>query len=386
MIWDTNQFNKLILALRSLRNSGDVLSEPELSAIKQKIFLSVAAETKSSPARLTWTERKEKIMKYIISILVGLSLVGGTAFASSGSKPGDLLYPIKRAKEKVQLTVAASSESKANLQASFAQERLSELEKLEAKNKSVHTNSTSTRVSNSQINNDEGKETEFKAEAKVEVQNAVSVLQKLKIDLENKGNTEGAKAVAKNISRLQSRAKDHNIKIEVGKSGGEAEDEDRESRGSTVGSGSSTPATTSPPRVERENKRSKRSVSDFKDENKQKGREDFEDDTNDDDRTGDGISPVVITPTSSPSTSAQAQTAATYTMVQVQAANTASKCWSVISGKVYNLTSWISQHPGGSSAILGLCGKDGTAAFSGQHGGQARPASELAGFYIGNLK
>lgn len=257
MIWDTNQFNKLILALRSLRNSGDVLSEPELSAIKQKIFLSVAAETKSSPARLTWTERKEKIMKYIISILVGLSLVGGTAFASSGSKPGDLLYPIKRAKEKVQLTVAASSESKANLQASFAQERLSELEKLEAKNKSVHTNSTSTRVSNSQINNDEGKETEFKAEAKVEVQNAVSVLQKLKIDLENKGNTEGAKAVAKNISRLQSRAKDHNIKIEVGKSGGEAEDEDRESRGSTVGSGSSTPATTSPPRVERENKRSK---------------------------------------------------------------------------------------------------------------------------------
>jgi cytochrome b involved in lipid metabolism len=386
MIWDTNQFNKLILALRSLRNSGDVLSEPELSAIKQKIFLSVAAETKSSPARLTWTERKEKIMKYIISILVGLSLVGGTAFASSGSKPGDLLYPIKRAKEKVQLTVAASSESKANLQASFAQERLSELEKLEAKNKSVHTNSTSTRVSNSQINNDEGQETEFKAEAKVEVQNAVSVLQKLKIDLENKGNTEGAKAVAKNISRLQSRAKDHNIKIEVGKSGGEAEDEDRESRGSTVGSGSSTPATTSPPRVERENKRSKRSVSDFKDENKQKGREDFEDDTNDDDRTGDGISPVVITPTSSPSTSAQAQTAATYTMVQVQAANTASKCWSVISGKVYNLTSWISQHPGGSSAILGLCGKDGTAAFSGQHGGQARPASELAGFYIGNLK
>ena len=73
-------------------------------------------------------------------------------------------------------------------------------------------------------------------------------------------------------------------------------------------------------------------------------------------------------------------------MVQVQAANTASKCWSVISGKVYNLTSWISQHPGGSSAILGLCGKDGTAAFTGQHGGQARPASELAGFYIGNLK
>lgn len=76
----------------------------------------------------------------------------------------------------------------------------------------------------------------------------------------------------------------------------------------------------------------------------------------------------------------------TYTMAEVQTANSASKCWSVINGNVYNLTSWINQHPGGSAAILSLCGHDGSASFNGQHGGQQRPANELSGFQIGVLK
>ena len=75
-----------------------------------------------------------------------------------------------------------------------------------------------------------------------------------------------------------------------------------------------------------------------------------------------------------------------YTMAQVQQHATAQSCWTAINGSVYNLTNWINQHPGGPGAILGLCGTDGSAAFNGQHGGQARPARELAGFRIGALK
>lgn len=74
-----------------------------------------------------------------------------------------------------------------------------------------------------------------------------------------------------------------------------------------------------------------------------------------------------------------------YTMAQVAAHNTASSCWTAINGSVYNVTSWISQHPGGQQAIISLCGTDGSAAFNGQHGGQRRPASELASFKIGAL-
>jgi cytochrome b involved in lipid metabolism len=97
--------------------------------------------------------------------------------------------------------------------------------------------------------------------------------------------------------------------------------------------------------------------------------------------------PVTTTNVPNPvvSTPVKTTTASGYTMAIVATHNSATSCWSVVNGKVYNLTSWINQHPGGKQAILGMCGKDGSAAFNGQHGGQARPANELASFYIGML-
>jgi cytochrome b involved in lipid metabolism len=77
--------------------------------------------------------------------------------------------------------------------------------------------------------------------------------------------------------------------------------------------------------------------------------------------------------------------ASAYTLADVALHASAASCWTAISGSVYDVTSWIGRHPGGSAAILSLCGKDGTSVFTGQHGGQPRPASELAGFRIGAL-
>ena len=74
-----------------------------------------------------------------------------------------------------------------------------------------------------------------------------------------------------------------------------------------------------------------------------------------------------------------------YTLAQVPARNSAAECWVVIDGGVYDLTQWIRSHPGGSGAILNLCGKDGTASFTSQHGGQARPSSTLDGYYLAPL-
>jgi cytochrome b involved in lipid metabolism len=85
------------------------------------------------------------------------------------------------------------------------------------------------------------------------------------------------------------------------------------------------------------------------------------------------------------SVGAQTATPTSFTAAQVAAHASVASCYSSINGAVYDLTSWISQHPGGSAAIKGLCGKDGSAAFNGQHGGQGRPESELAGFKIGTL-
>jgi cytochrome b involved in lipid metabolism len=99
---------------------------------------------------------------------------------------------------------------------------------------------------------------------------------------------------------------------------------------------------------------------------------------------------ATATATPSPSPTATEAPAAPvvvgYTLAEVAQRNTSSNCWVAIDGGVYDLTMWIRSHPGGSGAIIQLCGTDGTQQFLGQHGGQARPASVLDGYYIGPLR
>ena len=91
------------------------------------------------------------------------------------------------------------------------------------------------------------------------------------------------------------------------------------------------------------------------------------------------------TPTPSPTPTAEVTTQAGYTMEKVRENNSASSCWSIISGNVYDLTKWISSHPGGRSAITGICGRDGTSSFNGRHRGDGGPASVLTGYLLGPL-
>ena len=73
------------------------------------------------------------------------------------------------------------------------------------------------------------------------------------------------------------------------------------------------------------------------------------------------------------------------TMAEVEVNDSEESCWSVIDGQVYDLTEWISKHPGGASRIIQLCGTDGTSLFQGQHGGSSGPESTLEGYLLGPL-
>ena len=94
---------------------------------------------------------------------------------------------------------------------------------------------------------------------------------------------------------------------------------------------------------------------------------------------------VTATQKASATPTAAATVAAGYTMTQVKANKSASKCWSVINEKVYDLTAWINAHPGGSGAIVSLCGTDGTQGFLAMHRNQSKPESRLAGYLLGPL-
>jgi cytochrome b involved in lipid metabolism len=77
--------------------------------------------------------------------------------------------------------------------------------------------------------------------------------------------------------------------------------------------------------------------------------------------------------------------ASLYTAQTVAVHNSETSCWSIINGVVYDLTSFVSRHPGGDRNILKICGKDGSSAFMGQHGGDSKPESTLAKYYLGQL-
>lgn len=76
----------------------------------------------------------------------------------------------------------------------------------------------------------------------------------------------------------------------------------------------------------------------------------------------------------------------TITMAEVATRNSPEECWSVVDGKVYDLTQWIDKHPGGAVIITSICGKDGTAGFTAEHGGKEKPEMELARYLVGTLK
>ena len=97
--------------------------------------------------------------------------------------------------------------------------------------------------------------------------------------------------------------------------------------------------------------------------------------------------PAAVAPSAKPSPTPEPEmtTQTGYTMAKVKENNSASNCWSVINGNVYNLTQWINSHPGGPSVIRGLCGVDGTSSFNGKHRGQGNPTATLASYLLGPL-
>ena len=101
---------------------------------------------------------------------------------------------------------------------------------------------------------------------------------------------------------------------------------------------------------------------------------------------GEVLRGAAPTPSTTPAAT-PTPTAATsgYTMAQVAANNSAKSCWAVIEGSVYNLTNWINSHPGGTGAIISLCGTEATSSFNAQHANQSRPSSRLSGYLLGPL-
>ena len=97
----------------------------------------------------------------------------------------------------------------------------------------------------------------------------------------------------------------------------------------------------------------------------------------------ENITPKTSVPNTIPVVSTPASSGITLAQIAQHASRTS--CWSAVNGSVYDLTSWIPNHPGGEKNILSLCGIDGSSGYNGQHGGSAKTARILSGFKLGAL-
>jgi cytochrome b involved in lipid metabolism len=83
-----------------------------------------------------------------------------------------------------------------------------------------------------------------------------------------------------------------------------------------------------------------------------------------------------------------AQTTLTLTSAELTKHNSASSCWLLISGKIYDVTTFLNQHPGNASTILPTCGTDATQAYATRGGTGTHSSSanaDLTMYYIGDL-
>ena len=110
------------------------------------------------------------------------------------------------------------------------------------------------------------------------------------------------------------------------------------------------------------------------------------------------LTPVIAQKSGSSTTkiiSTPAKKSLTLNMSEISKHNKESDCWMLISGKVYDITSFFGSHPGGNSTMAPSCGKDATDAYdtkdpyatstSGGRGHSSRAQSMLANYYLGNL-
>ncbi len=82
--------------------------------------------------------------------------------------------------------------------------------------------------------------------------------------------------------------------------------------------------------------------------------------------------------------------AKSYPMSEVAKHNTEADCWLIVNGKVYEVTNFSTQHPGGKEPIIFSCGKDASAVFNLRPKfGQPHPdkaKAELEKYLLGNFE
>ena len=201
MLWNTKNYTNELLSLRMLKRSPIKLAPLNQEKIKQNIMQAVRSgnlRSQNEPAVAFHVRHWSKVLGTIFS---GLAIVAGTAFAAGSSNPGDVLYPVKLAQEQVRLTLTPSEKNKAQLQASFAKERMKELKTISSKNKVIPAVAKPSNPVNDEVKNS----------TKKAVVKTLHDLNNTEKHLKKQGKNKEAQEVQENLKCVKDEAKEQNL-------------------------------------------------------------------------------------------------------------------------------------------------------------------------------
>lgn len=104
--------------------------------------------------------------------------------------------------------------------------------------------------------------------------------------------------------------------------------------------------------------------------------------------TPGSINEALVEKASSSAAVALRNSATQLSLAEIARHNSTKDCWLLINNKVYNVTSFIAAHPGGSGTIIPNCGKDSTQAYNTKGGKSSHSANAnamLVDYFIGNF-
>ncbi len=132
---DYDELKGTVKALESAATSP-VEPDPQFKAsARQRILNSLPESAGSQTARTSSMVWRQRMGLRLVAVFAAFAVaLSGVAAASSGSLPGDTLYPVKRAVEQGRVLLARNDETRAEVYADLAEKRLTETETL-VKNK-----------------------------------------------------------------------------------------------------------------------------------------------------------------------------------------------------------------------------------------------------------
>lgn len=120
----------------------------------------------------------------------------------------------------------------------------------------------------------------------------------------------------------------------------------------------------------------------YDDDRHTKNRSNDYDRYDDDDTTSQPVNPTLPTTTKTTTTT---NTEVTFSLTDIKQHTTPTNCRTLVDGNVYDVSSFVSQHPGWAQRISQVCGIDATEIFARQHGSNIKAKAALANFQIGIL-